>query len=196
MSAFSAIPPLYAGDCLTRAEFERRYSAMPFLKKAEVLEGVVYFPKCAADYNQSECRFNLIGWLGIYRAPTPGLIGGANGSIRLDLDNEPQPDAYLRLLSSYGGRLVRVAQRSIRATAARQRWHLSQRGVSRLMARSKGDGCRRPRARQFRRPTRIGQSGVCGLCGSIATDRDPKAQLSLTKRHNLTRPPIAIQSLA
>jgi hypothetical protein len=36
------IPPLEAGDRLSRAEFERRYEAMPNLKKAELIEGVVY----------------------------------------------------------------------------------------------------------------------------------------------------------
>ena len=38
------IPPLENGDHLTRPEFERRYSAMPHLKKAELIEGVVYVP--------------------------------------------------------------------------------------------------------------------------------------------------------
>ena len=35
------IPHLETGDVLTREEFERRYDAMPNLKKAELLEGVV-----------------------------------------------------------------------------------------------------------------------------------------------------------
>lgn len=35
------VPPLEPGDQLTRAEFERRYHAMPHLKKAELIEGVV-----------------------------------------------------------------------------------------------------------------------------------------------------------
>lgn len=35
-------PPLENGDRLTREEFEIRYSAMPELKKAELIEGVVY----------------------------------------------------------------------------------------------------------------------------------------------------------
>lgn len=35
---------LEAGDRLTRTEFERRYSARPQLKKAELIEGVVYVP--------------------------------------------------------------------------------------------------------------------------------------------------------
>ncbi|MCH9054205.1 MAG: hypothetical protein IIA72_24720, partial [Proteobacteria bacterium] len=36
------VPELKAGDRLTRVEFERRYEAMPHLKKAELIEGVVY----------------------------------------------------------------------------------------------------------------------------------------------------------
>ena len=31
----------------------------------------------------------------MYSAATPGVEGGDNGSIRLDLDNMPQPDAFL-----------------------------------------------------------------------------------------------------
>jgi hypothetical protein len=38
------IPPLETGDRLSRAEFERRYRAMPGLKRAELIEGVVYMP--------------------------------------------------------------------------------------------------------------------------------------------------------
>ena len=36
-----AVPPLENGERLTRAEFERRYEAMPELKKAELIEGEV-----------------------------------------------------------------------------------------------------------------------------------------------------------
>lgn len=36
------IPPFNAGDRLSRAEFERRYQAHPEIKKAELIEGVVY----------------------------------------------------------------------------------------------------------------------------------------------------------
>ena len=38
------IPPLVDGEHLTRDEFERRYDAMPGLKKAELIEGVVHMP--------------------------------------------------------------------------------------------------------------------------------------------------------
>ena len=36
------IVPLENGDKLTRIEFERRYATMPEVKKAELMEGVVY----------------------------------------------------------------------------------------------------------------------------------------------------------
>ena len=32
------IPPLESGDRLSRHEFERRYTAMPHIKKAELIE--------------------------------------------------------------------------------------------------------------------------------------------------------------
>ncbi len=48
-------------------------------------------------------QFNLIGWLGYYSAATPGVIGGGNGTLRLDLDNAPEPDAFLRIESNRGG---------------------------------------------------------------------------------------------
>jgi hypothetical protein len=40
-------PPLNNGDRLTRAEFERIYAAHPEIKKAELIEGVVYMPSPA-----------------------------------------------------------------------------------------------------------------------------------------------------
>ncbi|MFM6453567.1 MAG: Uma2 family endonuclease, partial [Planktothrix sp.] len=36
------ILPLENGDQLTRIEFERRYAAMSDVKKAELIEGIVY----------------------------------------------------------------------------------------------------------------------------------------------------------
>jgi Uma2 family endonuclease len=98
-----SMPPLENGDHLTRPEFERRYNAMPHLKKAELLEGIVYMPSPVTDENHGEPHFDIITWLGIYRMATPGVRGGDNSSLILDLDNEPQPDALLRLLPEYGG---------------------------------------------------------------------------------------------
>ena len=83
------------GDQLTRAEFERRYEAMPNLKKAELIEGVVYVPSPVRHRQHGSPHAQLIGWLVQYAANTPGVEVGDNGSVRLDLDNEPQPDALL-----------------------------------------------------------------------------------------------------
>ncbi len=98
-----AIPPLRNGDHLTRDEFERRYQIMPDVNKAELIEGVVHMPSPVSAEDHGEPHFDLVSWLGFYRAGTPGVRGGDNSSLRLDLDNEPQPDAYLRLLPECGG---------------------------------------------------------------------------------------------
>ena len=98
-----AIPPLENGDRLTRAEFERRYDAMPGLKKAELIEGEVYIPSPVRHGRHSHPHTRLVAWLGNYETDTPGVEAGGNGSIRLDLDNEPQPDAYLIIRPERGG---------------------------------------------------------------------------------------------
>jgi Uma2 family endonuclease len=97
------IPPLRSGDRLTRDEFERRYIAMPDVKKAELIEGVVYMPSPVCTDEHASPHFDFITWMGQYRATTPGVQGGDNGTLRLDLDNEPQPDAFLRILPEFGG---------------------------------------------------------------------------------------------
>jgi Uma2 family endonuclease len=97
------VPPLQPGDRLTRNEFERRYEAMPDVTKAELIEGVVYMPSPMSAEEHGEPHFDFVTWLGVYRAHTPGLRGGDNSTLRLDMDNEPQPDAYLRLLPECGG---------------------------------------------------------------------------------------------
>jgi Uma2 family endonuclease len=97
------IPMLEPGDRLTRDEFERRYSAMPNVKKAELIEGVVYMPSPVRINNHARPHFHLINWLGNYEAYTPCVMGADNGTIRLDLNNEPQPDAMLFLKPICGG---------------------------------------------------------------------------------------------
>jgi Uma2 family endonuclease len=97
------LPPLENGDRLTRAEFERRFDAMPHLKKAELLEGIVYTPSPVRLRHHGEPHANVLGWLIVYRAGTPGVIAADNTSARLDLDNEPQPDALLMIEPHRGG---------------------------------------------------------------------------------------------
>ncbi|PKO22499.1 MAG: Uma2 family endonuclease [Chloroflexi bacterium HGW-Chloroflexi-1] len=90
------VPPLEPGDRLTRYEFERRYAAMAHVKKAELIEGVVYMPSPVSNAH-SEAHGDLMAWLGIYRAATCGVHLNDNATVRLDLANEVQPDALLRL---------------------------------------------------------------------------------------------------
>jgi Uma2 family endonuclease len=98
-----AVPALRAGDRLSREEFERRYEAMPQVKKAELIEGVVYMPSPVSTENHGAPRAALIGWLVYYQSKTSGVQVADNATVRLDWDNEPQPDAFLRILSSHGG---------------------------------------------------------------------------------------------
>ena len=98
------IPLLVEGDLLTPDEFERRYDAMPGLKKAELIEGVVHMPSPVRWDVHAIQHYDIIGWLSVYRAATPGTRGGDNASIRLDLANMPQPDVALIILPSHGGR--------------------------------------------------------------------------------------------
>ena len=96
-------PPLENGDRLTQREFERRYDAMPQIKKAELIEGVVYMPSPVRFKSHSQPHAHIIGWLVVYCAATPGANLGDNATVRLDVDNEVQPDALLRLEPQQGG---------------------------------------------------------------------------------------------
>ena len=96
-------PPLQNGDRLTAEEFERRYDAAGELTKAELLDGVVYMPPPVSDSHHGAPHFDMVAWLGAYRWGTPGVVGGDNSTLRLDLRNRPQPDAYLRILPQCGG---------------------------------------------------------------------------------------------
>jgi len=97
------IPPLENGDLLSRAEFERRYTAMPALKKAELIERIVYMASPLRFEPHAEPHADLMGWLWSYKIATPGVRLGDNPTVRLDVDNEPQPDAVLLIDAQQGG---------------------------------------------------------------------------------------------
>lgn len=94
------IPPLENGDHLSRHEFERRYQVMPLIKKAELVEGVVYVASPLRFKSHAEPHGWIITWLGVYQITTPGVRLGIEPTVRLDLDNEPQPDGVLFINSS------------------------------------------------------------------------------------------------
>jgi len=104
-SLLGPVPLLHSGDRLTRDEFERRYNATPAHIRAELVEGIVYVmgPPVSEPYHgRPHGRF--ITWLGIYEIYTPGVSIGDNASVRLDSENEFQPDALLRVVPECGGR--------------------------------------------------------------------------------------------
>jgi Uma2 family endonuclease len=97
-------PVLENGDSLSREEFERRYNHTPGVKKAELIEGIVYMP-AALRYNQ-HARPNraIMYWLTNYELGTPGVECADNVTVRLDMNNAPQPDALLRIVK--GGQSI------------------------------------------------------------------------------------------
>ncbi len=97
------IPPLESGDRLSRHEFERRYHAMSDTKKVELIEGVVYVASPLRFQHHAEPHSLLIVVFGTYMIMTPGVRIGDNATVRLDFDNEPQPDVVLLIDQSLGG---------------------------------------------------------------------------------------------
>ena len=91
------------GDRLTRGEFERRYEAHPDIKKAELIEGAVHMPSPTRSGSHARPHAAAITWLGSYAASTPDVQVNDNPTVRLDLDNEPQPDAALLIDPDAGG---------------------------------------------------------------------------------------------
>ncbi len=97
------LPPLASGDRLTRPEFERRYAAAPHIKKAELIEGIVYVASPLRHEQHGKPHSRVMTWLGVYQAMTPGVDLSVEPTVRLDLDNEPQPDAVLLIEPAAGG---------------------------------------------------------------------------------------------
>jgi Uma2 family endonuclease len=96
------VPPLIAGDFLSRDEFLRRWEAMPHVKRVELIRGVVYKPSpLSTDHGSAD--LDIATWLGVYKASTPGCQGLSNATWLMGEDSAPQPDTSLRILPEYGG---------------------------------------------------------------------------------------------
>jgi Uma2 family endonuclease len=102
-TAAPRVPQLETGDHLTAREFLERFDAMPGLKKAELIDGVVYVPS-PARWDHHGLQHKALGTvLGIYWAYTPGVQAGDGATLKLDKKNVPQPDLALIVLPSHGG---------------------------------------------------------------------------------------------
>lgn len=91
------------GDRLPRGQFERCYEALANVKKAELIEGIVYLPSPVRAQSHAQPNNAVAAWLGTYSAYTPHVSALDNATVRLDMDNEPQPDALLRIDAAAGG---------------------------------------------------------------------------------------------
>lgn len=100
-----ASPTLRPGDRLEVAEFERRYRALPEVKKAELIDGVVFMPSPVSDDFHGMPHVDLQTILGLYRFHTPGVRAGDNSTIRVpEGRTQLQPDCLLRIDPACGGR--------------------------------------------------------------------------------------------
>lgn len=78
---------------------------MPELKKAELIEGVVHVPSPVRQRDHGRQHSHLNFWLCAYEGSTLGVEVGDNSTVRLDLDNMPQPDCLLFVQPEHGGRV-------------------------------------------------------------------------------------------
>ncbi len=77
----ASLPPLEAGDHLDQKTFHERYEVMPSHIRAELLGGVVYLTsRVKADHGRLHA--DMMGWLGLYRAATPG-VGVTNNTTNI-----------------------------------------------------------------------------------------------------------------
>lgn len=88
-------PPLESGDCLTSTEFELRYDADPSVHHAELIDGVVYVssPVRAGYHGKQVSQVSL--WLGTYAADHDELEVYSDSTLRIDEQQEFQPDVAL-----------------------------------------------------------------------------------------------------
>ena len=93
-NSLSLLTILENGDRLNRDEFERRYTASN-IKKAELIEGIVHVASPLRYTSHGKPHSQIIGWLVTYQSMVAGLEVGIEPTVRLDHDNEPQPDAVL-----------------------------------------------------------------------------------------------------
>lgn len=98
-----SVPPLRTGDRLSREEFYRRWDAMPGLKHAERLGGVVSMAASVRRKHHGRPHSHVVAWIGQYEAETPGVEGGDNSTLQFGPDDDAQADAYLLILPECGG---------------------------------------------------------------------------------------------
>jgi Uma2 family endonuclease len=94
---------LESGDVMDRAEFHRRYSRRPDIKKAELVDGVVSVASPVRVPERADPHGILMAVLGGYMPASGGVFLSDNVTWLIDETTEVQPDAMLRRADSHGG---------------------------------------------------------------------------------------------
>ncbi len=97
------VPYLENGDCLDAEEFLRRWEAMPELKQAELINGVVFMNAAQRFQFHANPSGRMVYWLNCYVACTPGVQCANEGTVQFSREHVLQPDACLLILPQYGG---------------------------------------------------------------------------------------------
>jgi hypothetical protein len=101
--ALAPPPPIREGDRLDSEEFLRRWQAMPELKRAELINGTVFFMASPVSLLHFDTHTEMIRWLLSYDEATPGCQAGVDCTWKMGPRDVPQPDLFLRILPEYGG---------------------------------------------------------------------------------------------
>jgi len=87
----STTPSLVAGQGLDQPTFHARYAAMPPETRAELVGGAVYMPS-PVSFDHSQEGLRVSGWIFHYLRQSPGVHGGIDATVKLDMAGEVQPD--------------------------------------------------------------------------------------------------------
>lgn len=96
------LPPLLPGQVLTGEEFLARWYAMPELKCAELLDGIVYMPSPVSRFH-GRADGRMMRWLARYADATPGTDIVPNTTWLMENRSIPQPDVALYIVPEAGG---------------------------------------------------------------------------------------------
>lgn len=86
---------LHEGMRLSQEEFRVLYEKSD-LRKVELVQGKVSMPSPVNGTYHGEPHVKLIGWLYMYESFYPNVAACINASVKLDANNELQPDVLLR----------------------------------------------------------------------------------------------------
>jgi Uma2 family endonuclease len=95
-------PVLREGDRLTAREFLRRWEAIPELKNAESIDGIVFMAS-PVSYGHGSQRSAFNFWLSLFAGATPGCAVCSDTTWVMGPSEVPQPDLAMRILPQFGG---------------------------------------------------------------------------------------------